>query len=238
MTGPIDEEPRRERGLIGVIVLVVPILSVALVGAAWIGMMVLGAGGRAADGPERVLTFTGCEAARAGVDARLAFMGLPVRTAPDPVEGGFAVVVQLPGDPAVAAEIPDTLAATGALEIVDLHDGTVLVTNDDVAEVTVELPFLDAPHAVLILRPEAAVRLRTWQEARPREAIAVRIDGEVVYQRRNTPSVASGRLAVDLPGASDGDRMRFAARTAAVLQGAPLPCAPAVAVSGDQPGAR
>lgn len=222
---PLTQVVQR-RGLLGVLILLVPIVSIVGVGSAYLYLAWLGWQGRDEAGEAVRIAFVGCDEAQTGVRARVAFMGLP-----DPVfedtSDGFVLTTRLPEDPGAA--VPETLAASGVFVVRPVGGGPSVLTNADVAEATVELPFLDAPHAIVVLRPDAAMGLRNHMESRPAEGVEVVLDDEVVYRRKNSPSVANGRLAVDKEGASDLERMQFAARTAAVLQGAPLPCTLSVA---------
>jgi len=220
---PVTEAVQR-RGMLGVLLLVVPILSIVVVGGAYLYLAWLGWQGRDAVGDPVRIAFEGCDEAQAGVQARVAFMGLPNPSFED-TPSGFTLTTRLPPDPEAAAAIPATLATTGTLVVRPVGGGEAVITNADLVEATVELPFLDAPHAVLVLAPDAAAGLRNHMESHPQDGVEVVLDGEVVYRRKNSPSEARGRLAVDKEGASDLERMQFAARTAAVLQGAPLPCA-------------
>ncbi len=231
MSSPSDPttEAMQQRGLLGVVVLVVPIVSIVVVGAAYLGLAWMGLQGRDEAGTAVRMAFRGCPAAQEGVAARVAFMGLP-----DPrfetLEDGFALTTALPPDPEVRASIPVTLSAPGVLVVRPEQGGEAVLTRRDIASATVELPFLDAPHAILALSPDGALALQGHMEGHPEDAIAVELDGEVVYKRKNSPSVSGGRLAVDQPGETDLNRMRFAAHLAAVLQGPALPCQPTVVV--------
>lgn len=220
---PDFDEAIHQRGVLGILMLVVPIVSVMAVGSAYLGLAYLGWQGRGGSGEVVRIDFEGCAAAQEGVAERVAFMGLRDPSF-KPTGAGFSLEVVLPLDPDAAADIPTTLAARGEMGIYPLDGEEAVITNGDVKETTVELPFLDAPHAILVLTEEGAGRLRAHMEGDPGGAIEVRLDGASVYKRRNSPVPTKRRLAIDQPGETDLDRMLFAARFAATMQGAPLPC--------------
>lgn len=211
------------RGALGILMLVVPVVSVVLVGAAYVWMAWLGAGGRPASGPVVDVVFRGCPEAQAVVAERVAFMGLADPTfAPQP--DGFRLSARFPAEERVIAAIPVTLAATGALVVRAGDDGEVLATEADVVDATVVPTFLDVPRAQAQLGLEPGKRLKAHMGAHIDAHISAWLDGDLVTRRKNAPPIDDGQVDLDLPELPAERRIDRAAHAAAVLAHGPLPC--------------
>lgn len=214
----------QRRGTLGVLVLAVPIVSIVLVGSAWLLLTGMGAAGRPADGPLVRMAFRGCAEAEPVVRARVEWMGLgEVQTTPLP--DGFAVLARLPSDPTTQERVPATLARTGTFAARVGADGEAVVTEVDIADATVVLGFLDHPKAQVQLSEEGARRLARTQMDDPQGFLTLEVDGAPVRRLDNLPAVGDGRLTLDPSGLADRALVDFAAETALVLLHGPLPCA-------------
>jgi hypothetical protein len=227
-----DEGALQARGRIGMLVLILPILSIVTTGAAYAIAMWYGVAGRPAQGPLVRIDLDGCAEAEPLVRARVEQMGLPeVVFAPRP--GGFSVTARLPDDPRTHASIPTTLAATGTFEvrpIVGDDDGAeVIVSRADVEFTSTYMAFLDAPKVLVQLKREPARALQQHMGAHPNDRLGYWVDGRRVTVRNNLPPESRGQITLDLGAATDIDRMDFAAAAGIVLEHGPLPCALTVA---------
>jgi hypothetical protein len=227
-----DEGALQARGRIGMLVLILPILSIVTTGAAYAIAMWYGVAGRPAQGPLVRIDLDGCAEAEPLVRARVEQMGLPeVVFAPRP--GGFSVTARLPDDPRTHASIPTTLAATGTFEvrpIVGDDDGAeVIVSRADVEFTSTYMAFLDAPKVLVQLKREPARALQQHMGAHPNDRLGYWVDGRRVTVRNNMPPESRGQITLDLGAATDIDRMDFAAAAGIVLEHGPLPCALTVA---------
>lgn len=218
----------QRRGRLGVLMLIVPTVSIALVAGAYGALLWVGSAQQHAEGPEATLRFRGCPEARPWLERRVAHVGLLDAVWVD-TDDGYAVTAHLPGRAQVAEALPATLATTGRFEVRNepAREGGLHLTPDDIDHATVEMGFLDLPRAVVQLDAPAALALKEAMESEPDGAIALVLDGEVVTRRRNMPSETQGRLALDL-GAdetlTDLERVDFAAHAATVIEHGPLPC--------------
>jgi hypothetical protein len=231
MTPHEPDDSLHKRGTLGLIVLAVPIVSIVVVGAAYVALTTLGHQGRAASGPLTQLHFLGCEEAIPVVRARAEAMGLPELTVEPGAPGSFTVTARLPAEPRTHLAIPGTLAAPGTFALRNIRGGPdgadedePLFTHADIEYATTYLAFLDAPKVHVQLKKEAAIRLRDWMRAHPEDGMGMWIDGERVTVRKNMPPEHYGEVTLDRVGATDMERMDFAAGAAIELQHGPLPC--------------
>jgi hypothetical protein len=232
MNQPEPDDSLQHRGTLGLIVLAVPIVSIVVVGLAYIILTSLGQEGRAATGPRTAMHFLGCAEAIPLVRARAEAMGLP-DLAVEPTEtGSFRVTARLPAEPRTHLAIPGTLAAPGTFALRGIQGGPdgadqdeVLFSNADIDYATTYLAFLDAPKVFIQLKKESATRLRDWMRTHPEDGMGMWLDGERVTVRKNMPPEQYGEVTLDRVGATDMERMDFAAGAAIELQHGPLPCA-------------
>jgi hypothetical protein len=213
----------RRRGTLGLLLLVVPIVSIVLVFVGYGVMWTYGLAGRAPTGDTVRIAFHGCADAAPIVDRRLAAMGLE-RLGGAVDTDGFDVVTRLPDDPHARAFLPGVLALEGRFEVRAQPEDKVLATEADVAESAPEMRFLDAPHARVRLKPEAATRLTEWQKTHMEGHVQVRVDGVKVADWQNMPAIESADLEVDQVDATTRDRIDLAAAVPIVLGDGPLPC--------------
>lgn len=216
------------RGRLGILMLVVPIVSVLLVGSAYAVMAWFGAAGRPAEGPVVQVTFRACPEAAEVVKARVDFMGLgePKVTA---VPDGFALRARFPVEERVIAAIPATLAARGAFVLRAGEDGEVLATEAELADAGVVPTFLDVPRAQVRLAPEAAKALKAHMGAHLDGHLTAWLDGDLVTRRKNAPPIDDGEVDLDLPELAAEVRIDRAAHAAVVLAHGPQPCEVVVA---------
>ena len=207
----------------GAIILVIPILSVAVVGLAYVVMFSIFLGGRTADGARVTLQWSGCPAAGEVVSRRVEAMGLgdPELTTPD---GRVVLTATLPAEPDVAARIPVTLAMPGVLRAWPEDDpSSTLFTNADVSQAAMRQDLTLMPWTVLTLTPEARQRLQDTVMAKRDGKVVYALDGQVIGTVSNLKGAA---LEVELTpeGTDDRDRMQKAAERTVVLGSGPLPC--------------
>lgn len=229
MPDPTNDPDLPNRGRLGMLMLAVPVVSVAVVGALYVVLAVLGARGRSADGPRVELALRGCPEAQAVVAERAAFIGLPEVTfrplpATDAAPAGFALTARFPREERVITSLPGTLSATGKVEIRAGDDGELLATEADIADATVVPTFLDAPRAQLTLVPEAAKKLKLHMGLHLDGHVSVWIDGELYLRRHNAPPEERGQLDLELPELPAEARIDRAAHAAVLLAHGALPC--------------
>lgn len=213
----------QRRGALGIIVLVVPIVSIVAVAIGYGLLIWYGAAGHPAEGPMTRVEFHGCPEAQAVVEKRVARMGLPEASFA-PIDKGFALTVRMPADEQVAADIPATLAAPGRIEVArGEHDG-LIAGPEDIADVSVSMGFMDAPRTWIKLTPQASARLKDAMSADMQGHISIWVDGEVVTRRKNAPPIADGQLDLAAEGQADVNVVAFAAAMGIVLSDGPLPC--------------
>lgn len=222
-----DDDNLQRRGALSLLIVIVPILSVALVGVLFLIETWYGYQGRQAEGPPVRLAFSACAEAQPLLQARADEIGLEGKLTP--VDGGFALDTRLPADPRIAAQIPETMAAPGVLEVhalnADQTPGELLASNKDVVDVTTYMDFLDTPKVAVKLNGEMSEALKMYQSTHIDGDIGLWLDGRLVTTRRNAPPEVHGELRLDLMRASDLDRIEFAAAAGVILQHGPLPCA-------------
>lgn len=213
----------QQRGIAGIMLLVVPILSIAAIGSGYVLLVFFGVQGRAAEGPLVRYQIHTCDAAQPLIVRRVEAMGLP-DVQVGAIDGGFSLTARLPSEARVQEAIPATLTAPGHFEVVPATGGDALAGNADLAEAEMTLAFLDAPYVRLKLHDDAAKRLEDYMKSDMEGGIALYLDGERVITRKNMPAETRGRLDLDLVGGTDLARMDFAAAAAIQLQHGPLPC--------------
>lgn len=228
-TEQVEDAPiSGRRGALGILVLVIPIVSIVVVGLAYVVMIGVGSSGRPAEGDRVRLTFTGCADSRAVIARRVDRMGLAEPVFTD-VADGYTLDVTMPEDPRAAGTIPPTLVAKGDLKVVEGEEGAVIAARDDIADVSTSMQFLDAPRTWIKLTPAASERLKAYMGANLAGHISVWVDGERVSRRKNAPPVEDGQLDVVPEGIKD-DRaaVEFAAALGVILSSGPLPCSVSV----------
>lgn len=225
-----DSGSMQRRGALGILMLVVPVVSIVAVGIGYGLLVWYGASGKPADGDMVRVEFAGCPEAQPVILKRIERIGLP-----DPVftprEGGFTLTVKMPSDPHVADDIPATLVAPGVLEIRQGERDARLAGPEDVEDVSVSMGFLDAPRTWIKLKPDAAKRLKETMGANMQGHISVWVDGEVVTRRKNAPPIDDGQVDLVLEGQADVNVVTFAAAMGVILSSGPLPCPVSVASS-------
>lgn len=222
-----NDDSLHRRGILGIVGLAVPVISIFFVALAYAITWWIAAQGRAAEGPLQAITFAGCPEALPLVQARAELMGLP-ELAVAPAPGGFTLTGRLPSDERAAGHIPATLAATGRLQVRPItagQDGSeVLADNSDVLDVVPYIDFLDTPKVAVQLSPLVAERIKQHMGAHPEDSLGYWLDDRRVTTRRNAPPEALGKLLLDLGQASDLERIEFTAAAGVILAHAPLPC--------------
>ncbi len=213
----------QRRGALGIVVLVVPILSILAVGIGYVLLMWYGYTGRPADGAFTRVDFEACPAAQPVIQKRVERIGL-ADASYAPREKGFSLTVRMPDDDRVAADIPATLAAPGRIEVARGERDGLIAGPEDVEDVSVSMGFMDAPRTWIKLKPAATERLKDAMSADMQGHISIWIDGEVVTRRKNAPPVADGQLDVVPEGQSDVNVVAFAAAMGVILSSGPLPC--------------
>lgn len=213
----------QRRGALGIVVLVVPVLSILAVGIGYAILLWYGYAGHPAEGPRTRVDFEACPEAQAVIQKRVDRMGLPDATFA-PIDRGFSLTVRMPTDEKVAADIPATLAAPGRLEVArGEHDG-LIAGPEDIGDVSVSMGFMDAPRTWIKLKPAATQRLKDAMSADMEGHISIWVDGEVVTRRKNAPPIADGQLDLAAEGQADVNVVAFAAAMGVVLSSGPLPC--------------
>lgn len=218
------EDPRlKQRPIWGLLILALPVVGVAVTFVLYAGMLWLGLSGRGASGDPIVLAFDACPEARPLLAARLQDMGL-TDAAFEAQGDGVMITLTPTGDAEVDAQLPETLAMPGALQI---RGGDLLLgTNADLIDATVRLDLMMTPSVLLRLKPPAAERLKDHVRSDPGGQLRFLVDGVQIGTQSNRNSVAVGELEIaslDHPG--DRALMRAVAAWSVVLDHGPLPCA-------------
>ena len=215
------DDPRiPSRPLWGLAILTLPILGIFVMFIAYGVMWGLGLSGRQAAGEPVTLTFEGCPEARPLLEARLADMGLSGEWTSTASQ--IQVTAALTGDPEVDANIPDTLASPGALEI--RADGEVVATNANVTEASVRMDLFMVPYVLLHLDPPAADRVRDFVRADPEGKVRFWVDGQEIGWQSNSNPVAKGDLEINPAIPDELERMHAVAAWSVTLDHGPLPC--------------
>ncbi len=220
---PAQDDDLPRRGKLGILMLVVPIVSVVLVGSAYVVLAWYGAAGRPAEGPVVQLSLRACPEAEAVLQKRMAFMGLGDPSVASSADG-LLVTARFPVEERVIAAIPGTLAAGGRWELRAGQDGDVLATEADIVEATVVPTFLEVPRAQVLLEAEAAKRLKAHMGDHLNDTVTAWLDGDLVTQRHNGPPITDGRVDLDRPELPAETRIDRAAHAAVVLDSGPHPC--------------
>ena len=222
-----EDAPSIRRGLGGVLMLAVPIVSIAIVGTAYLILLSYGLEGRDAAGELTTVTYDGCPEAAPVLTARLEAMGLPDLSVDASTDGVLSVTARLPADERTASAIPRDLTRPGTFAILpdDPESGDApLATRADLASAQISLAFFDVPKTTIQLKPEAADRVRSYMETHPEDGVRIFVDGEQISRRQSMPPEARGLFTLDRVGRSDLERLEFAASTAIVIEHGPLPC--------------
>jgi hypothetical protein len=224
------QDDYQRRGIVGIFLLVMPIVSIIAVGIGYALLLWFGLAGRPAEGTVMRITFAGCPDAQPLVAARIEAMGLPDVAFGETLDG-FTVDTRMPTRDDVAEALPATLAQRGTFAILRLtEDGSLdpstppIATEANIVEASMSLSFLDTPRARVQLDEASAEALKTWMSEHPAEGLSLQVEGRQVTTRANMPPEAAGELYLDLDHATDLDRMDFAASAAIVLEHGPLPC--------------
>lgn len=213
----------QRRGALGIVVLVVPVVSIIAVGIGYAILLWYGYAGHPAEGARTRIDFEACPAAQAVIQKRVERMGLPDPVFA-PIDKGFSLTVRMPANEQVAADIPATLSAPGKLEVMrGEHDG-LIAGPEDIADVSVSMGFMDAPRTWIKLSPAATARLKDAMSADMQGHISIWVDGEVVTRRKNAPPIADGQLDLAAEGQADVNVVTFAAAMGVILSSGPLPC--------------
>lgn len=222
------DDPRlKTRPIWGLAILVLPIIGVVVVTAAYVVMVSLGLQGRSANGAPMEIELAACEEARSVVSDRLEEMGFQARLEPSP--GGLVVRFDGPADPDVRATLPETLATPGLLE---LRGGDrVLATQEDVVDASVRLDAMMTGSTLIHLSSSAGDRVRAWVREQPTGQLDFYVDGERVGGQRND-AVTVGEVEIAPPIDDDAQRLRAVAHWAVVIDH-PLPCRVTVVSSRD-----
>lgn len=179
------------RPLVGLTILTLPVIGMIVVGVGYGIMFSRGLAGRPPSGPPTTLHFSGCPAARDIIAARLRDMGLDATSAQlDPDR--FSFTTSMPDDPTVAATVPETLTAQGALRITG--EGETLAENKDITDASVRMDLLMDPSLLLNLDTDAAKRIQQHVRAHPRGRLLLWLDGEHVASQGNDRPVSVGEL--------------------------------------------
>lgn len=230
------EDEYRRRGIAGILLMVVPILSVLAVGVGYGILMFYGLAGRPAEGATTRIDFRACPDAQPLVAARAEQMGLGGLVVEARADG-FSLSAQLPESGEVAAAIPATLAKPGEFRVFAEAEGgdpggwdrQPLITRSDLEFATVVMGFMDSPYTHLKLTREASERLVTHQKEHMHDYLSMWVDGRRIKNQKNLPLAKLGELDLEISGVSDRARVEFAAETALIIEHGPLPCAVTVA---------
>lgn len=211
----MNDQPTLPRA--GCLWLLLPVIAVIAVFAAyaWFGLHVWR--GRPPAGSHVALDFEGCEGAAAVVSARLETMGFDANVVVVPT--GFRVDMRLPADPAVAEQIPATLATPGHVTLTR-GDGQPLI--DRIATAAVRMDLRGVPTTVFALTPEQAASVASWQKQEPGGETVVFFDGAEIARKGNQPQTGS-EIEVEPTGPDERVRMEVAAARG-VTAAHPLPC--------------
>ena len=209
--------------------LLLPVLAIPAVFAAWGLFLWTGLGGRPATGAVVTLRATACPEAGPLLASRSADMGLP--GAWQPTSDGFALATTLPVDAIAAAEVPRTLALPGALTVRG-PDGAALLRNDGLRSAEVRLD--------VTLSAGALLRLTDAADAAVTEAVLAAPDGRLTFQIDGADvgiqlarEVTHGELEIWLTDGTDRDRMNRVAAWGVALDHGPLPCAVQIEVGAE-----
>ncbi len=245
MSEELDETYKR-RTLGGVLMLVIPAVTIAIVLFIYLGFVVAGQKGHEPTGAETLLTYQACEEARPLIEQRLAHIGLEDAVVED-APGGFTIATTLPEDARSAATIPQDLALPGTFAVRPLatptgEPGEAFLTESDIEFATVVQAFLDTPYAMIQLDDEGIKTLRDHMKAHAQEFLSLSVNGQHVTLRKNMPAEEDGQLQLHLSTnpngseATDLDKLYYAASAAMSLEYGPLPCD--VRLVGSEPAAR
>lgn len=216
------DDPRLpKRGLVGLLILSLPILGVLVMFVAYGIMWSLGTAGRGPEGESVVLGFRGCHEAQPLLEARLEDMGIPGSWTKTP--DGFEVRATLTGESEVDEAIPQVLSTPARLEI--RGGDQVLATNADLKEATVRMDLFMVPYVLLRLRDDAAERVRARAKEDPGGKLWFFVDGEEIGWQSNQNPVGRGDLEINVHQSDEEQRMREVAAWSVTLDHAPLPCA-------------
>jgi hypothetical protein len=232
-----DQDLVQRRGIAGLLFLAAPIVSIVVVGVAYLVLFWFGDAGREASGPLVRLRYEGCAEASPVLLRRVEWMGLVAQEV-EQGEAGLAFTTRLPAEDRVRQRIPDTLARQGRFQLRPMHEGVVseqvVVSEADLIAATVNMSFLDVPRARVELSPEAAERLAKHQHERPDDALAAFVEGTQVFVLSNRGPITDGQIVFEPFGESDLERLDFAAESAVTLNDR-LPC-PVRLVGADELG--
>lgn len=191
----------------------------------YIGMLIIGARGRPAEGETVRMAFTGCAAARELVEERVAAMGLGGPAWED-TGGGFAVTARLPADPHAVEEIPATLAAVGRFEVRagDASNGTLVADQEHIDSAFMRLDLTVSPRTAILFDKEAGMALARHTRDDPNGILTFWLDGEAIGTRQNHPELDDGRVEIEPVEREPEAKVRMSAARAMVLEHGPLPC--------------
>lgn len=233
MSEELDETHKR-RTLGGVLMLIVPVITITIVLFIYLGFVIAGQKGHKPTGESTLLTYQACDEARPLIEQRAEHIGLTdaeFANAP----GGFTLTATLPEDARSAATIPEDLALPGTFSVRPLGTPTSeprepILTEANIEWATVVQAFLDTPHALVQLDEQSIATLRDHMKGHAQEFLSLSANGRHVTLRKNMPAEEEGKLQLHLSTnangseATDLDKLYFAASAAMSLEYGPLPC--------------
>lgn len=175
---------------------VMPIAMAAILVGGYGTLCMAGWYGHPASGDRVELVFEACPEAKPVLEARVAEMGLG--TPEWKLDGStITLTATLPGDEALAAGIPGTLAAQGAFLIEPEGGGDPLATAANIDDARIRLDIVANPGTAIILDADAKDAIYQAMKADPEGKLVGRIDGVQVWERKNYPPLTEGKLEIE-----------------------------------------
>lgn len=191
-------------------------------GALWVmGTFV----GHTAGGPRSQIRYQTCAAARKVMARRLNRMGLTDATWQQ-IPQGWALQVTLPADPAVARQIPHTLAQTGRFGVYPStrQDQPPLLTASDIARWVFTLKEFGNPLVLAHMSQSAYQRLHDWQTKHPSDHIEIWLDKTLILSKPNTPPLSNEPIELRDSDSPLVESLRTTNAWYVILADGPLPC--------------
>jgi hypothetical protein len=205
----------------------VPVIAIMGVFVLYGYMLYYGFQGRLADGDLVELTIETCAESEVMIQARVAAMGLPVEHSVYQ-DGRLSLQVILPVDSGVADGIPDTLVSPSRFVVYErdgFDDAEPIFGPDDFLYAGVRLTMTASPATFVVLKQDRSLALRKHMEEHPYSGLRYELDGQIVGEIKNIPSIGDGQIEI-IPRnvASDKELMEVAAARGITINDGPLPC--------------
>lgn len=233
-----EEELAREflprKPWVGLLIASLPIVGTAVMFLGYMGMFGLGFMGRQATGEQQQFAIDGCAQGQGVVAHRLQQMGLPATwqptISPDAANADqpgpnstTTLSMTLPGDPAIAARVPQTLTSPATLKVKIGDD--VILTNEDLTSASVRLDLFMIPSTLLTVTDEASRRYRVAANKDMMATVSVFINDEKISEHRADHPMQPNEFEILLRDSdNDARRMQQVTDWSIVLSGAQPRC--------------